>query len=128
MSAEKDLREWIKYAEEDLETARVLFEAGRYAACAYHCQQALEKILKAAIVYTTQDRPPRIHNLRDLAARLQGLSIPDEVGLTLRRVGPHYRATRYPGLANSTEYTRVNVSRMFEQTKVAFEWFLARLK
>jgi len=128
MSDEKDLQEWITYAGEDLETARVLFEAGRYATCAYHCQQALEKILKAAIVYTTKDRPPHTHNLRDLAMQLQGLSIPDEVGLTLRRVDPHYRATRYPGLADSGEYTQVNVQSLFERTKAAYEWFLARLK
>lgn len=128
MSDEKDSQEWMNYADDDLEAAQVLFNAGRYAMCAYHCQQALEKILKASIVHITKDRPPHTHNLRDLAAQLPGLSIPEEVGQTLRRVSPHYRATRYPGLADSAEYTRVNVQRLFEQTKVAYEWFAVRLK
>ncbi|HEY4689696.1 MAG TPA: HEPN domain-containing protein [Anaerolineae bacterium] len=128
MSDEADVQEWIKYADDDLEAARVLFEAGRYAMCAFHCQQALEKILKAAIVRATKARPPYIHNLRDLATHLPAPIIPDEIGRTLRRVDPHYRATRYPGLADSGEYTRVNVQRLFEQTRIAYEWFLSRLK
>jgi HEPN domain-containing protein len=128
MSDEKDFQEWVKFADEDLEAARVLFEAGRYASCAYHCQQALEKILKAGIAYKTKNRPLYTHNLRDLAAQLPDLSVPEQIGQTLRRVSPHYRASRYPGLADSGEYTRANVQRVFEQTKVAFEWFLTRLK
>ncbi len=47
MSGERDLREWLKYAEEDFASAQVLFDGRRYATCAYHCQQTLEKVLKA---------------------------------------------------------------------------------
>lgn len=128
MNGEADFQEWIRYADDDLEAARVLFDAGRYAMCAFHCQQALEKILKATIVRATKHRPPYTHNLRDLAAHLPELLIPDEIGRILRRADPHYRATRYPGLADSSEYTRVNVQKLFEQTRTAYEWFSNRLK
>ena len=128
MSNESDFQEWLKYADEDLGAAQALFDAGRHTMCAFHCQQALEKILKAAIVRATKAKPPYTHNLRDLAAHLPGLIIPDEIGRTLRRVAPHYRATLYPGLADSGEYTRVNVQRLFEQTRTAYAWFLSHLK
>ncbi len=128
MSDESDYQEWIKYADDDLEAARVLFEAGRYATCAYHCQQAIEKILKAAIVRASKSRPPYLHNLRELAALLSELPIPEEIVRFLWQLSPHYRATRYPGLADSGEYTRVNIQRLFERTKAAYEWFSAHLK
>ena len=128
MTGEGDFQEWIKYADEDLEAAQALFDAGRYAMCAFHCQQALEKVLQATIVRATKHRPPYTHNLRDLAAQLPEPIIPDEVGRTLRRAGPHYRATRYPGLADSSEYTRVNVQKLLEQTRSAYEWFSNHLK
>jgi HEPN domain-containing protein len=128
MSDETDLQEWLKYAEEDFASAQILFDGGRYATCAYHCQQALEKVLKAWIVSRTGTTPPHTHNFRDLLARIPDVSIPDEIQQTLAYVNPHYLATRYPGLADSGEYTRTNVRRLLERTKAAYEWFLIQLK
>lgn len=55
---EADVREWLAYARADQQAANALFEAGLYSACAFHCQQAVEKLLKAAIVAETGKRLP----------------------------------------------------------------------
>jgi HEPN domain-containing protein len=40
---------WRGQAIEDLETAQILFDSQRYGPCAFFCQQAAEKLLKAVI-------------------------------------------------------------------------------
>lgn len=128
MSDESDVQEWLTYAEEDFASAMVLFANERYAACAYHCQQTLEKTLKAWIVSRTGNTPPRMHNFRDLLACVPDALVPDDIEQSLAYVNPHYLATRYPGLADSGEYNRHNVKRLLERTEAAYTWFLALLK
>ena len=50
MSVEKRIRAYLDLTEQDIEAAEVLAKAGnRYAA--YHCQQAVEKLLKALLLH-----------------------------------------------------------------------------
>ncbi len=128
MSDERDFEEWLKYAEEDFESAQVLLANERYSTCAYHCQQTLEKVLKAWIVSRTGMMPPHTHNFRDLVACVPDVPVPDEIQQALAYVNPHYLATRYPGLADTGEYNRTNVRGLLKRTKVAYEWFLTQLK
>jgi len=58
---------WVELAEEDLAIARDLHRSAHYLAAAYHCQQALEKMLKALVQQRQDDPPPRTHNLQELA-------------------------------------------------------------
>jgi HEPN domain-containing protein len=67
VSRGEDVLEWVAYAERDRRAARHLLESGDYEACALHCQQAVEKLLKAGIVSQTGERPPYEHNLWKLA-------------------------------------------------------------
>ena len=90
--------EWLRAAEDDLEDARVLLRAGRYAGAAFHAHQAAEKALKAAIIVVRRELPPRIYNLLELA-RILGIE-DEELLEALRRLNPHYRIARYPDAAN----------------------------
>ena len=93
-----EAEEWLRAAEDDLEDARILLRAGRYAGAAFHAHQAAEKALKAAIVELRRELPPCLHNLVRLA---DILGIRDEEILeALRRLNPHYRVARYPDAAN----------------------------
>ena len=71
---EQTVREWLQRARNDLRAARVLIvdtpepilDTG-----AFHCQQAVEKLLKAVLCWYGAD-PPRVHTLGalfDLASR-----------------------------------------------------------
>ena len=44
---------WLKYAEENLESARILFQSKLYNPCLQNVQQAVEKALKAILVERT---------------------------------------------------------------------------
>jgi HEPN domain-containing protein len=63
----KDAMEWIQLADEDLYSARILNDAPRkpFEIICYHCAQAIEKYLKAFLIYNDKI-PEKTHNLRFL--------------------------------------------------------------
>ena len=54
---------WLRYAREDVATARVTVAGKRWAATSFHAHQAAEKALKALWVEQQSVEPPRIHDL-----------------------------------------------------------------
>ncbi len=71
---EPTVRQWLERARNDLRTARVLIAETSEPILdtgAFHCQQAVEKLLKAVLCWYGTD-PPRVHALGalfDLAGR-----------------------------------------------------------
>lgn len=88
---------WLDKAREDLQAARLLAGAGGAASIAcFHCQQAVEKYLKACLVACDLE-VPRTHDLEDLASRIIRPSF--DIGATvdeLRFVRAYAVAPRYP--------------------------------
>ena len=58
---------WIELCDDDLKTARVLFDAKQYLWMGFVCHLIAEKALKAVIVSKTNEIPPKIHKLSKLA-------------------------------------------------------------
>lgn len=53
---------WVQYANDDMESAKVLLQHGVFNMVCFHCQQAAEKMFKALLA--AQQQPvPRTHNL-----------------------------------------------------------------
>lgn len=59
---------WLAFAREDLNAAELLAQGGYYPIACFHCQQAVEKALKAFLLHNGQP-PPHIHRLDDLLSR-----------------------------------------------------------
>jgi HEPN domain-containing protein/predicted nucleotidyltransferase len=64
--------DWIKEAEEELASARILFEHDRYKAACYHGQQCVEKGLKALIL-EKGEKPGRVHDIVELLSHAKRL-------------------------------------------------------
>lgn len=97
---------WWEEAEAELEGARHLLASRDYHLCAFLCQQAVEKGLKALWIYRLKEMPPKTHDLTDLASRLEA---PVRLGRAFRELNPLFATTRYPDAANGVP------SRMFDQ-------------
>jgi len=117
---------WIKDAEEELESANVLYEHARYKNACYHSQQSVEKGLKAILLEKGQ-RPERTHDIVELhnavtgAGSDSGLSMEDAVYLSSIYKG------RYPteeGLLPHGEPSRADTERAVQSAKR----FIERLK
>jgi HEPN domain-containing protein len=91
----KEAEEWLRIAEEELQSAEYLFEKQLYRMVCYHSQQAVEKTLKSLLVENEVD-VPRTHNILDLRNAVKRLgfniSLSDEETIFLNAI---YRA-RYP--------------------------------
>jgi len=72
-ASEDELREWLRIAQQDLLAARQLHEGRLYQAACFHCQQAVEKVLKAYLRWKDHEAP-KIHDLTvlpDLCERIE---------------------------------------------------------
>ena len=45
-----EIQEWFKHASEDIDAAELLFKEKLFAQSLFHCQQAIEKALKGALI------------------------------------------------------------------------------
>ncbi len=111
--------EWFEEAKVDLAAAENLGQAKLYSIACFHCQQAAEKALKAALIKSTGTFP-KIHSLRQLAsdAKLLG-QMSDEVAL----LEGDYTTSRYPGVYGQAPRLAYN-SKLFLQRLVAAKQIL----
>ena len=91
-----ETREWVESSEIDLEAASACLDRELYGPCVSHCQQAVEKMLKAIWLESGREEiPPRTHNLVDLADTL-GLLEPSWEEF-LRKLSNQAVVSRYSG-------------------------------
>jgi HEPN domain-containing protein len=58
----EEVREWLRKAGEDVAVARRAIADNLFEPGCFHCQQAIEKLLKAYLVWN-EANPPRVHDL-----------------------------------------------------------------
>lgn len=89
---------WIELTDRDMKGAQVLFAAESYVLACYHCQQALEKALKAYIFAVLgkpeTDRKFWVHDLVKLA-RESGLNLSPKMQGLLFNLNPFTTEARY---------------------------------
>ena len=124
-SRETSVREWLAYAKADRKATKALFERGLYSTCAFLCQQAVEKLLKAAIVAQAGKRPPYEHNLWILRQQLT-LDLPERIEQHLATLSPHYITSRYP-VGVEVGYDETIVRQLLTCVESVFQWFMSRL-
>lgn len=100
-------RRWLAKADDDVIVARLCSTADPplLDMAAYHCQQAAEKLLKAALV-AKGERPPRTHDLDVLADAVEAFFPGLQPTLApLRALTPWAWQTRYPDAPGLNEPT-----------------------
>lgn len=111
---------WIQ-SEEDLKTAELIIEVGRFYASVFFSQQAAEKALKALYIYQKK-LLPKTHNIVALAS---DLGAPDEVIEACQELNPDYVTTRYVNAANGVPaqmYSRNSAITHLEYARTVMAW------
>lgn len=88
-----DTSQWVKRAEMHLSSARGLLDLGNYLDVYFHCQQALELLLRAIYSERHRELAPRLHSLPALAEAVP-IEIPSNYGKLIRRLTELYIETR----------------------------------
>lgn len=120
----KETIEWIKIAIEEFDAAQHLYEIHLYRMVCYHCQQYVEKIMKAFLVEKDIEFH-RTHNILDLKNILSeiGIEIPlkNEESIFLNSI---YRS-RYPaglGLLPYGDPNEEDAKKAIDCAKKIKEW------
>jgi HEPN domain-containing protein len=124
----EELNKWFKQADHDLQMAKSIIEDGGYDTCAFLCQQAVEKYLKALYIHKNQKNPPKTHHLDELA---KVLSCPEDILDIARELSSDYMISRYPDaatLAPYEEYTGSDAQSKIAKAEKAIKWVKSQLK
>ncbi len=95
------VEEWLQRAENDYKAALLLGsdeDSGVFDQACFHCQQAVEKLLKGLILYYGE-RLKRIHALKPLCESLEGLGVSIDGTLLeedIKMLDGFYTGCRYP--------------------------------
>ena len=128
MSREDNPQEWLRLAENDRRVARLLLADGEYDTCAFHCQQAVEKLLKAIIVKQTGQAPPYIHDLRPLFRLADTAGADENVAVAINGLNVYYAATRYPmDTVDADAFIKPLAESAVKQTEMVFTWFFPKV-
>jgi len=125
----EEIRRLIEQADEELRVAHELMEHGHYSFCAFFCQQAVEKRLKAAILIENKEAPYKSHDLRTLVGQLR--KVDGAILSKCLRINPHYTTSRYPDAANGVpykQYDKALAAELYSDAKDIFTYLEARAK
>ena len=105
--------EWLAKADGDFEVAQLVLGTGHrpnYDAVCFHCQQCIEKTLKAVLIHKGTN-PPRIHDLVVLSDQVKGLeSRWNPADKELRFLSQGANLFRYPGETANKEKAEVSLT------------------
>jgi|GEM_PF-4041395 len=123
---EQEFNLWLAKAQESLADAVAALEKHRYSLTAWCCQQALEKLLKAAIIKLKNQRPRKVHDLLPLL-RESGLAMPQAKAAVVSKISKFYFLVRYPDLNKKFFATPEIAKNTLETTKEIFQWIEKKL-
>ncbi|RJQ48873.1 MAG: HEPN domain-containing protein [Nitrospiraceae bacterium] len=124
---EKLVKEWIAKAEEDYKTVLTLNRQRKNKlpnSICFHCQQCIEKYLKAFLIYN-ESEPPRTHDLRklnDVAASFD--SSLKNIYDFLEQLNPYSVEFRYPGSSATLKEAKQAVQVMKKARGVLIKKFI----
>lgn len=124
----KDVEDWWKQSKRDLVTARNCKKSGDFYACAFFCQQAIEKGLKALYILKNRTTSGKTHSLIFLALETD---TPPHYHSFLRRLAPEFVTTRYPDASYGTPYEIYDeeiATELLEKSQEVMDWLKSQMK
>ena len=87
---------WISKAKEELVSARIMLDSGRYLYAGFMCHQSIEKAMKAYYIFLFDELHPHTHSLNSLAKKTNLTDKVQESHVkTLKKLDPLYIKARY---------------------------------
>lgn len=126
----EEIKNWWEQAERDIKTAENSYKSEDYYASVFWCQQALEKGLKAYIMFHKRLSSGKL-NFYSLIKLARTANVPSKFHLFLRSISPEYYISRYPDASEETPYklyTKEDTKTILEKTNEIFKWLKIQMK
>lgn len=113
----REAERWLARADQDMRAAEALLALAspEVEPASFHCQQAAEKMAKAALI-AAREPPPRLHDIDELGRRVQahfpGLAAAFEA---LGGITRWYVSARYPDTVGSPTPSVVDVGKILSK-------------
>ena len=123
----KEIDNWLKQANKDLEVAEKNFEIKEYYSAVFWCQQSIEKGLKALIINKTKDKAIG-HSLVQLGKEAK---VPNDFFSKLKKLSPQYFLARYPDASEDIPfelYDEKITKEFLDISKEVLSWINNQLK
>lgn len=124
----KEAKIWFDQAEEHFSDAIFMYENGRYSGAVFFCHQALEKILKAAIIEFANQIPPKSHALEYLLKKSKLQVEEKDWPELLAEITRHFWRARYSDYRRFEYTTKEKVLPTVNSTKKIYLWVKQQLK
>ena len=118
---------WLDKAQDEIDSATIMFNAGRYLYAGFMCHQAIEKALKGYYIFLKDERHPQTHNLAKLMEdTLLAEQASEQHKATITKLNPLYIETRYEDYKNkitnllTKEYTQL----LLDETEALYQWIV----
>jgi HEPN domain-containing protein len=115
--------EWFKQERYDYDTAKAMFEAGRYIYTVFMCHLSIEKALEGLFAKNIQKNPPKTHDLNYLC-KIMDMNLPDEFQSFVGNLNDLSVPTRYPDEIEKLvkQYNKSKTSNILKLTQRLLSW------
>jgi HEPN domain-containing protein len=133
MTNQEKYEKWLFAAEEDLITAEVLLNNGRYSYVAFMCQQSIEKLAKGLYVYYFGTEAPFTHNISIVLKDIESVASDTEYKefeLFFGKLTSYYIVARYDVYKQqiAQNLSSATCEELLLKAKEAFSWLKFRTK
>ena len=118
--------QWLKQAEFELETAKILLDNNRFSSASFHAQQAAEMGLKA--MHVEKGKPIKSH---DLIFLIKTFKAPLNIEKAAKELCSVYQETRYPDMTGRTpseEFSEIETESDIHKAEAILKWVKQNLK
>jgi HEPN domain-containing protein len=123
----KEYELWLKQAEIDYDTASYNLEGKIYYASANYSQQAIEKALKALVIFK-KGEIVKTHNITKIA---KDCEMPRELIIKISIIEPIFKESKYPDISNKVpaeEYEEKDAIEFLNSAEEVIKWVKNQLK
>ncbi len=122
-----EVKNWIKQAQSDLESAEKTLEIKKFYVSAFLSQQAVEKALKAYII-NEKGELIKTHSVSKLSREAK---VPKEFLAKISNLEPIYQETRYPDVSAkipAEEFEEQDAVELYNIAEEVLQWVEKNLK
>jgi HEPN domain-containing protein len=129
LTAEEKYQFWLSYAQNDMNSAEVMFQSGRWFYTIFMCQQAIEKLIKGLYILYIDDNVPRLHDINSIFDRFKDKLSEhptDDQETLFDTLSQFYLRSRYPDYTSTLASiaTSDTAHSIYEKSRRAFQWLL----